>query len=98
MRRSAKKFSGKSASSTRKNKRPGSAAPAGGVGPQLRSQRTAARQARRIEWKPTKNFAPAAKGLIDGILREAASIPPVKVQPGEEPLNAEIFPSSRKPS
>src|SRR5262249_51656042 len=46
-----------------------------------------------LDWKPAQNFTPARKELIDNILKEAALVPPVKVQSANEPnLSADAFP------
>jgi hypothetical protein len=46
-----------------------------------------------IDWRPTKDFKAAPQNLIQGILKEAAEIPPVKVPPaGAQTLRADLFP------
>lgn len=46
-----------------------------------------------LEWKLTKGFAAADKKLIDGILKEAALLPAVRIQPAvEQNPTADMFP------
>jgi hypothetical protein len=46
-----------------------------------------------VDWRPGKGFVPADKWLVQGILQEAAEIPPVKGRAaGAERFRAEFFP------
>lgn len=46
-----------------------------------------------IAWKPAKGFRAAGPGLIGGILRDMADIPPVKIRPdADRGLDVEMFP------